>query len=113
MQAHSWISFGEETMAKEKRRCWQDKVRPEEERKDLKHRLNRIEGQVRGIQKMVEEDIFCPDIVVQIAAVTSALNSVSRELILSHLDHCVWNDLKAGKKEAADEIIRAFNKLSG
>ena len=62
---------------------------------------------------MVEEDIFCPDIVVQIAAVTSALNSVSRQLILSHLDHCVWNDLKAGKKEAADEIIRAFNKLSG
>lgn len=100
-------------MAKEKRRCWQDKVRPEEERKDLEHRLNRIEGQVRGIQKMVEENVYCPDIVVQIAAVTSALNSVSRQLILSHLDHCVWNDLKAGKKEAADEIIRAFNKLSG
>ncbi len=99
-------------MAKEKKACYKNKARPDEELKDLLHRLNRIEGQVRGIKKMVEESVYCPDIMIQIGAVTSALNSVGRILLLSHVNTCVWNDLKTGKKEALDEIISAFNKIA-
>lgn len=99
-------------MAKAKRNCFQSESRPDKELKDLVHRLNRIEGQIRGIRKMVEENVFCPDIMVQIAAAISALNSVSRILLTSHVDSCVWKELKAGKKEALDEIIFAFNKIA-
>lgn len=99
-------------MAKEKKSCFKTKPRSEEEMKDLLHRLNRIEGQVRGIKKMIEGNAYCPDTLVQVGAVTSALNSVGRILLLSHVDTCVWNELKAGKKEALDEIVAAFNKIA-
>ena len=69
--------------------CCKTKERPEKEYKDLIHRLNRIEGQVRGIKSMVEKDAYCPDILVQTAAVNAALNSFSRTLLSNHIHTCV------------------------
>ena len=76
-------------------------------------RLRRIEGQVRGLSKMIEDDRYCPDILHQIVAVQQALRGVSRELIRNHLSHCVPAALKAGKAEGmADELAEIFQGLT-
>ena len=82
--------------------CCKTKERPEKEYKDLIHRLNRIEGQVRGIKSMVEKDAYCPDILVQTAAVNAALNSFSRTLLSNHIHTCVVNDIREGRDEVVD-----------
>ena len=79
--------------------CCRHKKRSEEEYKSLIHRLNRIEGQIRGIRGMVEKDIYCADILVQVAAVNSALNGFSKELLAQHVRTCVADDLRAGSEE--------------
>ena len=83
--------------------CCKTKERPEKEYKDLIHRLNRIEGQVRGIKSMVEKDAYCPDILVQTAAVNAALNSFSRTLLSNHIHTCVVNDIREGRDEVVDD----------
>ena len=75
------------------------KKRTADEQKKLVTRLKRIEGQVRGIQKMVEDDLYCPDILVQVSAVTSALNSFNKELLACHIRGCVATDIRQGKDE--------------
>ena len=78
-------------------------------------RLKRIEGQVRGLHKMVEEDRYCPDIMVQLSAVQQALRSVSRELLRNHLRHCVAQASATGGEEAErvyDELIELMHKSS-
>ncbi len=91
--------------------CHKTKKRSEEEYKSLINRLKRIEGQVRGISKMVENDAYCPDIIIQVAAVNAALNAFNRELLASHIKSCVINDIKSGKEETADELIDTLQKL--
>ena len=91
--------------------CHKKKVRSEEEYTKLIHRLNRIEGQVRGIRGMVEKDIYCADILVQVAAVNSALNGFSKELLAQHVRTCVADDLRAGSEEKLDELIKLLPKL--
>ena len=88
-----------------------EKIRPEEEYKALIHRLNRIEGQIRGIRGMVEKNAYCTDIMVQVAAVNAALNAFNRELIARHLRGCVARDLKAGEDEVIDELVATLQKL--
>jgi DNA-binding FrmR family transcriptional regulator len=76
-------------------------------------RLRRIEGQVRGIQKMVDEDRYCADIMTQISAVQEALRSVGRELMRNHLKHCATTAIRAGEGEAEamyDEIVELMYK---
>ena len=76
-------------------------------------RLRRVEGQIRGIQKMVEEDRYCADILGQLSAVQEALRSVGRELIRNHLKHCARHALRAGGAEAdamCDELVDLFHK---
>ncbi len=85
--------------------------RSDEERRKLMNRLNRIEGQVRGIRGMVERDAYCADILTQCAAVNAALNAFNRELIANHLRHCVARDLRAGKDEVIDELVDTLQKL--
>ena len=85
--------------------------RSEAERKKLMNRLNRIEGQVRGICGMVERDAYCADILTQCAAVSAALSAFNRELIANHLRHCVARDLRAGKDEVIDELVDTLQKL--
>ena len=91
--------------------CCRHKKRSEEEYRSLIHRLNRIEGQVRGIRGMVEKDVYCTDILVQVAAANSALNAFSRELLSQHIRTCVAEDLQAGGDEKLDELLRLLPKL--
>ena len=93
-------------------RCSQrKKERSPEEYKRLIHRLNRIEGQIRGIRGMVDKDAYCVDILVQVAAANSALNSFTRELLSQHIRTCVADDLRAGQDEKLDELLRLLPKL--
>ena len=91
--------------------CCRHKKRSEEEYKSLIHRLNRIEGQIRGIRGMVEKDVYCADILVQVAAANSALNAFSRELLSQHVRTCVADDLRAGSDEKLDELLKLLPKL--
>ena len=87
------------------------KLRTEEEKKILLTRLKKAEGQIRGIEKMITEDAYCPDILVQVSAVTSALNSFNKELMACHMRSCVTEDIRAGKDEAIDEFVKIMPKL--
>ena len=87
------------------------KERSPEEYRKLIHRLNRIEGQVRGIRAMVENGAYCPDILVQSAAVNAAINAFNRELLAEHLRTCVTRDLKNGHEEIVDELAATLQKL--
>ena len=85
--------------------------RTEASRKALLTRLKRIEGQVRGLQGMVEKDAYCPDILIQVSAVNSALNSFSRELLSSHIRGCVRRDMLSGDDGAVEELCRLLQRL--
>lgn len=85
--------------------------RSPEEYKKLCNRLSRIEGQVRGVRRMLEEDAYCPDILIQVSAVNAALNSFSRELLSQHLRTCVKEDLLAGNDEVIEELSATLQKL--
>ncbi len=87
------------------------KKRDEKEHRDLMNRLKRIEGQVRGLQRMLDEDAYCPDILTQASAVQSALNSFCRVLLASHLRTCVTEDIRAGRDDAVDELMDTLQKL--
>lgn len=87
------------------------KERPDQEYKDLMNRLKRIEGQVRGIQGMLEKDAYCTDVLVQVAAVNAALNSFSKALLDSHIRTCVAENIRAGNDEVIDELVILLQKL--
>ena len=91
--------------------CERKKHRQEAEYQDLLKRLNRIEGQVRGVKKMLEEDRYCVDILTQVAAINSALNSFNKVLLAEHIKSCVVDDIRAGKEEAVDELCATLQKL--
>ena len=91
--------------------CRKTKERPMEEYKHLIHRLNRVEGQIRGIRGMVEKNAYCTDILVQVAAVNAALNAFNKELLSSHIRTCVADDIRAGKDETIDELLSTLQKL--
>jgi DNA-binding FrmR family transcriptional regulator len=91
--------------------CCQKKHRDEKEYKDLLNRLKRIEGQIRGIQKMVEEDVYCVDIIRQTAAANAALNSFNKVLLANHIRTCVAEDIRNGKEDKMDELVGTIQKL--
>ena len=91
--------------------CHKTKKRDPEEYKDLIHRLNRIEGQIRGIKGMIERDAYCTDILTQVAAVSAALNSFNKVLLENHMKTCVVRDIKEGKEETVDELMKILQKL--
>ena len=91
--------------------CRKTKERSQQEFKDLIHRLNRIEGQIRGIKGMVEADAYCPDILIQVSAVNAALNGFSKELLANHIRTCVADDIREGKDETIDELVAVLQKL--
>ena len=82
-----------------------------EEYKSLIHRLNRIEGQIRGIRGMVERSAYCPDILAQVAAANAALNAFSKELLSEHIRTCVTRDIREGKDETVEELLDTLQKL--
>lgn len=87
------------------------KERGETEYKSLINRLNRIEGQIRGIKRMVENNAYCTDIINQAVAASSALNAFNRELLSNHIKTCVEQDIKDGKYETVDDLISTLQKL--
>ena len=91
--------------------CEKTTVREAADRQKLIHRLNRLEGQIRGIRNMVENDAYCTDILVQCAAVNAAVNAFNRELIAGHLKGCVARDIRAGHDEVIDELVVTLQKL--
>ncbi|MDD6848340.1 MAG: metal-sensing transcriptional repressor [Oscillospiraceae bacterium] len=91
--------------------CNKKKERTQEEYKSLINRLNRIEGQIRGIKGMVENDAYCTDILIQVSAVNSALNSFNKKLLENHIKTCVTDDIIKGKTETVDELVEVLQKL--
>lgn len=87
------------------------KERDEKEYKDLLNRLSRIEGQIRGIKNMVEDGAYCPDILIQVSAANSALNSFTKVLLANHVKTCVAEDIRSGKEDAVDELANLLQKL--
>ena len=91
--------------------CMRTKERSEEEYRDLVHRLNRVEGQIRGIKGMLEKDAYCVDILNQVSAATSALNSFTRVLLENHIRSCVAEDIRDGKNDKLEELLKTLQKL--
>ena len=91
--------------------CHKTRVRSEEELKKLTNRLSRIEGQVRGLREMLERDVYCIDVLVQVSAVNAALNSFSKELLSEHLRTCVAENLREGNDGVVDELVAVLQKL--
>ena len=91
--------------------CCRHKHREESEQAALIRRLNRIEGQIRGIRGMVEKEAYCTDILQQVSAAQSALNAFSRELLSSHIRSCVAQDIREGRDEVIDELVVTLQKL--
>ena len=98
-------------MEEKKECCHKTKERSEKEYKDLLNRLSRIEGQVRGLKKMVENGAYCPDILIQVSAVNAALNSFNRVLLTNHIRTCVTEDIRNGKDETVDELVATLQKM--
>lgn len=91
--------------------CKKTKEHSEEEYKSLINRLNRIEGQIRGIKGMVEKSAYCTDIIIQVAAANAALNAFNRELLANHIRTCVARDIREGKDDVIDELVDTMQKL--
>ena len=91
--------------------CEKTTERTIEEQKKLIHRLNRIEGQIRGIRKMVEKDAYCADILMQSAAVNAAINAFNKELLANHIRGCVARDIRDGKDDVIEELVTTIQKL--
>lgn len=91
--------------------CCKKKVRDDEEYKSLMNRLSRIEGQIRGLRKMLEEDAYCIDIINQASAASSALASFNKEMLSSHIKSCVADDIREGGGEKLDELVSTLSKL--
>ena len=95
------------------RDCCSDKTkeRTDEEQKKLTNRLSRIEGQIRGIKNMVEKNAYCTDIIIQVSAVTAALNSFNKELLAAHIKGCVAEDIKNGREDTVDDLVKTLQRL--
>ena len=87
------------------------KDREAKEKRDLMNRLKRIEGQVRGVEGMLENDAYCTDILIQVSAITSALNSFNKVLLANHMRSCVADNIREGNDEIIDELVVTLQKL--
>ncbi|MBR1443838.1 MAG: metal-sensing transcriptional repressor [Firmicutes bacterium] len=91
--------------------CEKMTLRSDEDRKKLINRLNRIEGQIRGIKGMIERNAYCTDILTQSSAASAALNSFNKELLANHIRSCVARDIRQGKDDVIDELVLTLQKL--
>ena len=91
--------------------CEKKTIRSEEEKKRLQNRLKRIEGQIRGIQAMLENDAYCNDILIQSSAVSAAMNSFNKEVLARHMHSCVVRDIRNGNDDVVDELVSTIQRL--
>lgn len=105
MPVHGWaaVTKGKTDM--------KTKHRDDEELRKLMNRLNRVEGQVRGVKKMLEEEQYCVDILTQVSAIQAALNAFNKELLSSHIHSCVVEEIQKGNTEVVDELCESIKKL--
>ena len=92
--------------------CNKKTKRSEEEKKKINNRISRIEGQLKGIKRMIEEDKYCNDILIQLSAIENSIKSLSNYILENHLYNCVTRDLESGKIEIIDELIELFKKFN-
>ncbi len=92
--------------------CQKSTVRSAEEKKKIKNRLNRIKGQLTGIEKMIDNDIYCNDVLIQVAAAEKSLKSLANFILENHLYRCVAEDLEKGNIEVIDELISLFKRFN-
>ena len=95
-----------------KKCCYKKTHRTENEKKLLNNRLNRIEGQIKGVKKMISEDAYCNDILVQLSAIENSVKSLSNLLLEKHLYTCISSDLENGKIDTIDEIVSLFKRFN-
>ncbi len=105
------ILLGDDVMSENCPHCQKKKERSQGERRKLINRLSRVSGQINGIKRMVENDAYCPDILVQVAAVNAALNSFNKELLAEHIRTCVADNIKNGNDEVVGELVKTLQKL--
>lgn len=99
------------TAEKDSECCHDKKKRSPKEFKNLMNRLKRIEGQIRGLQGMLERDAYCPEILIQAQAVNAAMNSFNKLLLTNHLKTCVLDDIRKGNDQVVDELVHVMHKL--
>ena len=87
------------------------KERSDDEKKKLVNRLNRIEGQIRGVKNMLETDAYCTDILIQVSAISAALNSFNKELLARHIRTCVATDIREGRDDSMEDLLKTIQKL--
>ncbi len=98
-------------MEENKKLAHESTTRDDELKKDLITRINKIEGQVRGIKQMIENDRYCVDILMQSAAVSAAISSFNRRMLDSHIRTCVKNDILNGDESSIDELLKVLEKF--
>lgn len=81
------------------------------EKKTINNRLNRIEGQIRGIKKMIEEDRYCDDVLIQLSAIDKSIKSLANHILENHMYNCVTNELEKGNLEIIDEVVKLFRRF--
>ena len=96
---------------KNKSKEYKHTVRPEEDKKVIKARLHRIEGQIKGILKMVDEDRYCDDILIQLSAVDKSIKSLANHILENHMYNCVTNEFEKGNLEIIDEVVNLFRRF--
>ncbi len=94
-------------------KCCREKktIRGEVEKKELQNRINRIAGQLGGISRMVEEDRYCDDILIQLSAVNQSIKSLANHILEKHMYSCVVNNIEKGNLEVIDEVINLFKRF--
>lgn len=107
-----YISIIRETGMEKELCCNKKTIRGEEEKKIINNRINRIEGQLKGIKKMIGEDAYCNDVLMQLSAIENSIKSLSNHILENHLYSCVTRDLENGKLEVIDELISLFKKFN-
>ncbi len=95
----------------EKDCCKKQTKRSESEKKIVNNRLNRIEGQIRGVKKMIEEDRYCDDVLIQLSAIDKSIKSLANHILENHMYNCVYNDLEKGNYEIIDEVVNLFRRF--
>lgn len=95
----------------EKNCCEKKTYRNDEEKKIVTNRLSRIEGQIKGIKKMIAEDRYCDDVLIQLSAVDKSIKSLANHILENHMYHCVLNDIERGNLEIIDEVINLFRRF--
>ncbi len=91
--------------------CEKSTYRTDEEKKKLTKRLNIIEGQIRGIKQMIDNDRYCADILIQMSAINKSLESVENSILESHIKSCILNEVKLGNDDSIDEVMELFKRL--